>query len=381
MIPPPERSLRSRLRRTAGVVLVNCLVLGACFVALEVAFGNWLKPNPINRLHLIRNAELAYDVREPNTPAPRRAIYRRDQYGLRGSYRNPSQIDILTIGGSTTDQRNITEGETWQDVLAQTLLARGKPVSVVNAGIDGQSTVGHVKDFDWWFPSIPGFHARFILVYAGINDIYVSDQQNFDDLVDETASVRGRLRTAIKERSALYSVYRLLHGIYLARVVYGAHHRTLDFNNFDWSSEPRLRNHESLLSDRLQAYSHRIEVLLEKIRGTGASPICVTQPSHWYKKVGATVVGAVDPTTTREDGRGYLGTLAGQRVNGLDYQMFLSLINDQTLRTCLKEQALTLDLAKAIEWQDDDYFDFTHNTPKGTRKIGEYLASQLEHLF
>ena len=52
--------------------------------------------------------------------------YSRDQWGLRGeSFKNPSDVKMLTVGGSTTDQRYITEGETWQDVMATTLKDSG----------------------------------------------------------------------------------------------------------------------------------------------------------------------------------------------------------------------------------------------------------------
>lgn len=41
------------------------------------------------------------------------------RYGFRGSYPSPGAIDMVTVGGSTTDQRFVTEGKTWQDVLTK----------------------------------------------------------------------------------------------------------------------------------------------------------------------------------------------------------------------------------------------------------------------
>ena len=37
-------------------------------------------------------------------------------------------------------------------------------------------------------------------------------------------------------------------------------------------------------------------------------------------------------------------------------------------------------LATEIDWKDDDFYDFFHNTPKGTRKIGTYLHRELREL-
>jgi hypothetical protein len=42
---------------------------------------------------------------------------------------------------------------------------------------------------------------------------------------------------------------------------------------------------------------------------------------------------------------------------------------------------MAIDLANEISWEDDDFYDFEHNTPQGTGKIGRYLHQHLEPLF
>ena len=378
------RTMRSnssaRPASVATVIAANLSITAIGVLIIELLFGNWLRPNLINRLHLIRDVKLTYAVREPYSSSARQVMYRRDASGLRGPYKDPAHIDVLTIGGSTTDQRNITEGETWQDVIVQTLAEKGKTVTIANAGVDGQSTVGHLKDFDWWFPAIPGFQPKYVLLYVGINDLYVAGARTFDDLADDPSTMLGRVRTSLKQRSALYALFVKLRGLYFAHQVFAAYHRTVDFDQLVWVREPRLHNHAGLIAEQLDAYQGRLETLLSKVRGIGASPICVTQPARWYK-FSQGMLGAVDPKTKSDDGIGYLNHYRGQPVNGLDYYALLSLVNERTRQVCGKNSALTLDPARDLAWDDYDYFDFTHNTPRGTRKLGVYLATGLDRLF
>ena len=99
-------------------------------------------------------------------------VYTRDRYGLRGNYGDdPANIEILVIGGSTTDEGFITDGETWVDVLGRRLTGAGVPRVTVNAGVSDHTTVGHLYSFDAWFPEIPGLKPRFFITLIGVNDL------------------------------------------------------------------------------------------------------------------------------------------------------------------------------------------------------------------
>ena len=47
--------------------------------------------------------------------------YQRDEFGFRDRESKFSDIDILTIGGSTTDERFIKDGDTWSKKLENRL--------------------------------------------------------------------------------------------------------------------------------------------------------------------------------------------------------------------------------------------------------------------
>ena len=93
--------------------------------------------------------------------------------GISGKYDSVDNIDIITIGGSTTDQRYIADSLTFQRVLQKEFLNSGRNISIANAGIDGQSTIGHINNFYWWFPYINNLRADYFLFFIGINDYHV----------------------------------------------------------------------------------------------------------------------------------------------------------------------------------------------------------------
>ena len=61
----------------------------------------------------------------------------------------------------------------------------------------------------------------------------------------------------------------------------------------------------------------------------------------------------------------------------------LNFLDNITMTVCKKRKAICVPLARdlAFSWEDDDFYDFWHMTPKGARKVGVYLHKQLRHRF
>jgi hypothetical protein len=358
--------MSTRVARTVVRVLaVNVAILAVGVVVLEVAFGNWLSPNRMNRLNIPREFTRLVDVSPLYASSDRWVRYTRDAHGFRGAYPSVDHIDIVTIGGSATDQRYIADGQTWQDVLARTFQEHGQRISVVNAGVDGQSTYGHIKDFEWWFPTIPNFKTRFFLFYIGLNDVHKDDGYAADRLLKASSPVKA----VLEQNSALYQLYRTLDGMYQAAVVAKLRHGQIRFAEAQWTSTPHLHDHEALLRDRLTAYRGRLRTLGQKVAQAGSGLICVTQPSHTYKRVDGTIVG-IEP----------LGFFDGKPINGVDHYRMIQLFHRVTLETCREMGGRSIDLANALDWDDADFYDYAHNTPSGADKIGRYLYTQLSDI-
>ena len=325
------------------IVLTNLAVLAAGLAAVELVFGSWLIPHNINLLNLSKDLIVTFDAADLyEDPESTMVTYRRDRYGLRGPYEDVSQIDILTIGGSTTDQRCLSEGRTWQDVLARKFSERGRKIQIANAGVDGQTTRGNLKNFDLWFPAIPNLRPRFVLLYVGINDFWLkeSEDSRFDALEGGPASVLDKIVT----RSAIYSVYRTLKGMQAARAA-GLPHSRMNFSEMEWVSQGLYReSYEQLMKAKLSHHERRLLSLNAKVRQMGAAPIFVTQHTMFYMVEDGLLKGIPWKFQVLET-----------TLNGVDIGRLMNLLNQRTMDVCRQSQGVCLDLASELEF---DFADF-----------------------
>ena len=349
------------------ILLFNLVFFGVLLITLELVFGDWFhEPNRVGRLNLVRDCHKHYDASYLYDGA-NEISYTRDEWGLRGKYSALDDIDIVTLGGSATDQRYVTDGKTWQDVIASEFAKEGRNVSVVNAGVDGQSTYGHIKDFDWWFPTIPNFKPRYVLFYVTGNDIYKDQNSEFDDLVNNRPPT---WKTHVKERSALYHLASLGMGVYEARHVHKISHRKEPFGSWQWTAQPLVKDHEALCGARAETYRKAIALLAEKTHALGATPIFVTQSLSVYRfREDGTVEG-------RERGEMYDNTL----INGVDLYYIMKTFWQVTMEECAKANGVCIDAGNEIRWQPGDFYDVIHNTPQGSERLGKYLHEKLSAL-
>ncbi|GAK51904.1 hypothetical protein U14_03150 [Candidatus Moduliflexus flocculans] len=358
------------IKKMLGILGFNIFLCCIGIFFIELIFGDWLKKNNLNQLNLIRSREISFNIQRLYPYHQHTIKYRRDQYGLRGDFTNPSEITMLTVGGSTTDQRYINEGETWQDVLSQNFTHLGKCIIVANAGVDGQSSIGHAKNFDWWFPSIPELHPQYILFYIGINDFYNDIESFYDPLaIKEMTHNTQRVIQTIRQNSAVFYVVRTLITIYNALVA-KIDHGSVNFNNINWVTTPILStdDYERLMRPRLNAYALRLQILCDKTYKMGAIPIFVTQPTRNYRFYHNEFQGIAE-----------LPEYFGATINGIDYYYMMRKLDAVTMQICQENHGICIDMDQEVKlWQDHDFYDRFHMTPTGTRKIGDYLFNSLK---
>jgi len=356
----PKRS------KALKVLVFNLGLAAACLLVLELIFGNWFSPNPLDRLNLVRDTQRRYEANDLYDGASA-IVYTRDEWALRGAYPSLDKIDIVTMGGSATDQRYITDGATWQDVMVREFEAEGKSVSIVNAGVDGQSTYGHIKDFDWWFPTLPEFKPRYVLFYIAGNDMFKGRDYEFDDLLlDRPPTWKNHIR----ERSALFHLVKTAVGAYRARNVAKISHRKEPFGSWEWTTVPLVRNHHKLVASNLERYGKAVALLARKTRAIGAEPIFVTQSLSNYRFRGD---GTVEGNATHF-------VYAKTMINGVDYYHVMRQFWAVTMEECAKAGAICLDAGNEIRWEPGDFYDSIHNTPQGAERLGKYLHEKLREL-
>jgi len=313
------------------------------------------------RLNLVRSR--AFDFRVDGLYDWERPTirYARDRYGLRDDCGSPDRIDILTIGGSTTDQRLLAQEATFQAVLQRELQrTAGAKICVSNAGVDGHTTHGHLRAFRDWFPLIPGLKPKLLIFSVGVNDAeftrsgpaeFESKISGFGSKVKELHVVqlglwlRDLLRSRLQGASAHATHNREAWG-------------PAEFTQAQLASDTPERAARNAVGFRL-----RLRRMLGHARAMGSEVICVTQPHS--------VVRLVDGQ--RRGFRAYFGESgAGYAYGGLDWDYALRL-NNQVMREECGEGRF-VDLYNA-PFDRSDFYDGVHTTPSGAQKIGRQLAS------
>lgn len=353
------------MRNVWKVISVNLFILIIGLFLIELLFGGWLRnDNQVKYLNILTNANYTLDC-DLYSDKPIPIHYTRDKFGLRGhsSFNQPEKINILTVGGSTTDQRYITDGQTWQDVIENCFKENGQLISISNAGIDGQSTFGHLKNFQVWFPKIPNLKPQFVIFYIGINDFYrIADDSSFDYLSEPT-SIK-----IIKEKSALINLYRTISKWRKSHEL-GIGHKKVKFSD-DVYTDRGLATKElnDLFGSHALEFGKRISTLAEYCQLLGATPIFVSQPSLKYRLDSQGNIQGVADTSY----------IQRHPYNGVDYYHLLNKLNAAMSQFC-KDKYTYIDLTNAPIWDEKDFYDFFHNTPIGTKKIGVYIYEEIKN--
>ncbi len=355
--------------------IFGLMILGLVFI--ELIFGTWLWGDPLSQLNIIRGVEWIYSV-DQYYPRPEPIVYRRDRWGFRGTYGQPSDINILVLGGSTTDERLINEGETWPDVLAGCLRRGGYDVRLANASVTGQTSRGHLANFDLWFSRMPGLKPRYVLAYLGINELWVEAVEEKDDPRRFNEEIQPHARWAeifhwVKMKSAFYQLYRTAKGQWIAireGIAYGlpraggqrgvddiarryAEKADQTIEPDSWAHSRRVAQARVAYAAQRKAFRSRLEKLYQRIRRFGAEPLFVTQTWATYRRQGNVISGDID-------------------------RYFIqNTYNDVTLDFCETRGVTCVDLGGRLTFLSGDTFDVIHTTPQGSRRVGEFICKEL----
>lgn len=98
------------------IVFWNVALISVGLILLEAIFGTWFSDeHALYRLNIPRDIRLIKEI--PVRHGSEFITYNRDKYGFRGSIDDVSAIDILPVGGSTTDQGTVDDGRKFQALV------------------------------------------------------------------------------------------------------------------------------------------------------------------------------------------------------------------------------------------------------------------------
>jgi hypothetical protein len=332
---------------------VNLIGLAVSVFAIELLFGDWrsayLPP-------LAAVVDRSYVYRQDLYAPFGDIVYKRDKYGLRGVREPLSRIALVTVGGSTTDQRYIGEGETWQDVLR---MRTG--IAVANAGVDGMTSFGYLIAVTEWLHRLPNFSPAHYLHYIGINDASMSGGQTESD----RSGASSPWLLTIRKRSAIgRAVTKLWISISAPREVNHGAVRVPPGGLPPVMIKVEIAARD--IEDYIETtYKPNLRKLLALHHGRGEEAIFVSQSAN------PAIIAWKGPDT-------YVSAKFPELQH---WALALRLINGATEAVCRQDAACRfVDLAGELRFDAGDFYDLVHMTPSGARKIGAFLADQLAHI-
>ena len=358
--------VKIKSKKILRVFLINFLLILFVVLIAELIFGNWIFGPKYSVLNIPRNENRHFDV--SNVMGRTNSIlYTRDKHGLRGTYGgDPKSVDVLVIGGSTTDEQFIDDSETWVRQLGKLFRDSGSDLTFVNAGIDGQSTRGHALAFELWFPNIPNLRPKYVIAYIGINDTTLGSERALYDSMKSDQFMR-RARYFIMNHSVLYNQFRRIRGMLLAHRAHVVH-GSKDMANGKWVPVNKVVDIDVLRKSvnlELKAYKNRLLKLISLIKSYGAKPIFVTQTRGDFR------LQKPHLSTWVSDNEGKPSNTTNFNFQKLEF------FNEVTLSVCKTSRMLCIDLAKKIKFSDGDFYDSIHTTPTGSMKIAKFLFREL----
>lgn len=339
------------------VIFYNLLVAFVGILAIELFFGSWLNSYNYGYLTLPRNYQIISDTSDLYDEGGN-VTYSRDENGFRGHYDNPSEIDFLVLGGSTTNEMYVDDCCTWTNRLAELANKDGHDISVVNAAIDGQSVLGHVWNFDNWFPNIDNLSPKYVIAYFGINERKIVPDLKATRTPEHKDFAR-QVKQYVRNNSAIYHLYKTVKGTVAAHRA-NLTHRKIDFASLPWESVS-LESYQQRSCDgeSQQNFKDRLDMLYTKITDLNATPIFATQ------RRGDSYI----------DGDKIYGLTESQ---ALDKRHDLDCFNQITRAFCAEKSIKCVDASEVPFKKEEDFYDYVHTTPSGSQKIAAFFYENLQ---
>ena len=349
---------------------------------IELIYGNWQNHynfKRIDKLNILKNFKVNYKINHLYDFESEIIEYTRDTWGLRGANENIKDIDILVIGGSTTDQRYISDADTYDQVLENEFKKNGKNINVANAGNSAHSSYAFIKYFDLWFPNVPNLNPKYYLFLIGDNDFLRFNDDMSDKLI--VNNLKFSLRRFLTERSILYTLIRKIKYIFSeskGRTIYTSGQVYGDFSLNEWVNKANFNNDEFVqfskkinYENNLKNYENNLAILINKIKSLGGIPIFVTETKRRaYTLIEDKIYGIPSPSPS----------LGNSDINGVDYFNMMKRLHKSTKDISDKKGAIFIDLSDLEFDLRKDFWNVGHNTPSGNLKKGKYLYSKLEKI-
>ncbi len=329
------------------VLYINLFLLTFLFVVIELIFGYWFKNKLDLKLTAERNIERVYKFDFEFHKGT--SLYKRDNLAFRIGKKEvkPKNIDIIFVGGSTTNQKFLN----YEDTIVGILNTKNNSKNIVNAGIDGMSIIGHLNSFENWFDKIKNLNPEYYIFYIGINDQYIIKKKSKPRSIDflEENSTEENIIEYLQSNSFFYTNFRMLKTYLYLKFKFNKFANIVNENtkvygernnkNFIHYENFKYNEIETSLVNKI--YLEYLEELTNKVLNRGSKIIYVTQ------------------------------------ISGTGVNENLYIISKTIMSHCNEKNLYCINLAKNGDLQYEDFYDWTHLNKKGSAKVANFIYENL----
>lgn len=343
---------------------INVFVFLILIIILEIILGYSLnKDSKLDCHYLLCGRTFNYETDLHGNIKDYQIIYTRDLYGFRDREKELSKVDILAVGGSTTDERYLKNEDTWTNLLQHKLSTYfQKDIDVVNGGIDGQSTFGHIWNFENWYNKLENFNPKYIIFYIGINDVLYKPEKygsrsfkfNFDNNQDiSKLSFINQIKFLLKKNNGIiYKIYVFINSLYISDIYEVAHSNTR--NKFDY----KIPNKKLKIDQNSKKkFLVNLNSLFEHSKEIGSIPIFVTQKTLRGKRVGKKILS----------------------INEFDFYNYEKNISDIIIKFCTEKEILCINSNENFDIKPHESYDLVHLSPEGSINFSNFLFNNLKN--
>ena len=346
----------SKIKNISKLITINIFFFILFLIIIELIFGYWFDKynfGPYMREHRFKKIpyQMTYNNKNYNY------TYLRNSFAFRGEEINPKNIKILMVGGSTTDERYKPQELSIIGNLNIMFGEAGFKKKIINAGVEGQSTFGHIHNFKFWFNKIENLKPNFIIFYIGVNDTRSLKDNYLQDGWIENPDKFESFKDNIKSRSFIADLLRRIkHNYYKKnekkRIIYDYDYAMKENEKqkkFYLSFEEKKKiyaNSAVFQKNKLMVkkYLKNVDVLYNLTKSMNAEPIFINQ-------------------VMQQD----------------EYADVLFTINRSLINHCKKRNFKCIDLAKELKASNDFWWDGVHTTPKGSKAIAKVIFPKLKN--
>jgi lysophospholipase L1-like esterase len=311
------------------------------------------------------------------------SFFKINPLGLRGDEkRNDELLNIVTIGGSTTECLYLDQTETWSALLEKDINTNGNTkVQVFNGGKSGINSNHHLlqiqkllENYNW---------IDIIIVLQGINDLQyaLSSGNNYKTENSQSVYNKSFLVSPVSNNLPWYKSSYLYMYISRLKKTMESYKLAQDPYGKDYIKWRNNRTNASVIIDSLpnleqslSDYKKINEAIIELVKSKNKRIIFLTQPVAWDYNMSVTQKNLC--------WFGWIGN--NQDENEGKYYSFPALkksldkYNSLLIELCKEKNIECIDLENLLEKDTTTFYDDCHFNESGAIKLSKIIATFLD---